>query len=308
VNCMKIAIVGAGAMGCLFGGRLSLAGEEVWLLDVRKDIVTAISERGLVISTAENKHIAHPRVTTDPMEIGQVDLIIICVKATATRTAAQSVLPLLGPSTLVLTLQNGYGNAEILAETLGTARIIAGTTAQGATLLAPGRILHAGFGETYIGEMQGCVSPHLQAVAALLSKADMETTTTNDLTSLLWGKLIVNVGINALTGITGLTNGELAQSEEMREIMAASVAEAVAVAHGAGIKLPYVDPFGKVLSVAYATANNRSSMLQDLDRGHATEIDAINGAIVREGARVGVDTPINRTLFLLIKAAEIRHQ
>ncbi len=301
---MKIAIIGAGAMGSLFGGRLALAGEEVWLLDVWEEHVRTINDKGLSIASPAGDTVARPKATTKPEDIGTAELVIVFVKSTATAKAAETAAALLGPDTAVLTLQNGYGNAETIAAAVGAARVIAGTTAQGATLLGPGRIMHAGGGETHIGELGGGLTERLQKIAACLSKAGIATIADDNVASLIWGKLIVNVGINALTGITGLKNGELADHEETRQVLALAVEEAVRVADAAGVKLPYGNPVEKVLAVAVATAQNRSSMLQDLSGGRMTEIEAINGALVREGERFGVETPVNRVLTLLIKALE----
>ena len=301
---MKIAIIGAGAMGSLFGGRLALAGEDVWLLDVWEEHVRTIRDKGLMIATVANDLVAQPRATTKPEDIGLADLVIIFVKSSATRAAAQTAAGLLGPQTAVLTLQNGYGNAETIAEVVGAERVIAGTTAQGATLLGPGRIMHGGSGDTHIGELGGGKTDRLEEVAACLTRAGIQTIADDNVAALIWGKLVVNVGINALTAITGLKNGELADHEETRQVLAMAVEEAVRVADAAGIRLPYDNAVEKVLAVAVATAQNRSSMLQDLSGGRLTEIDAINGALVREGERVGVATPVNSVLTLLIKALE----
>jgi len=301
---MKIAIIGAGAMGSLFGGRLALAGEEVWLLDVWEEHVRAIREKGLAIATAAGDLTARPQATTNPADIGKAELVIVFVKSAATRAAAETAAGLLGPQTAVLTLQNGYGNAEAIAEVVGAARVIAGTTAQGATLLGPGRIMHGGGGDTHIGELGGGRTARLAKVAACLTRAGIQTVADDNVASLIWGKLVVNVGINALTAITGLKNGELADHDETRQVLALAVEEAVKVADAAGVKLPYDNAVEKVLAVAVATAQNRSSMLQDLSGGRRTEIDAINGALVREGERVGVATPVNKVLTLLIKALE----
>jgi len=301
---MKIAFIGAGAMGSLFGGRLALAGEEVWLLDIWEEHIRAVKENGVVIATRDGEIVARPRATTTPAEIGSADLIIIFVKANDTAAAAQSALKLLGPDTAVLTLQNGYGNAEELARVLGAERVIAGTTAQGSTQLGPGRVMHGGNGETLISELTGPISPRLRQIAAIFSAAGIATYPADNVASLIWGKLLVNVGINALTGITGLKNGQLVDYAETRELVTLAVEEALAVAAATGVELPYPAPVDKVLAVATATAQNSSSMLQDLQNSRITEIDAINGAIIREGERLGVATPVNRTLTLLVKTLE----
>jgi 2-dehydropantoate 2-reductase len=231
-------------------------------------------------------------------------VVIIFVKSTATTQAAQTAQSLLGADTAVLTLQNGYGNAEKLAALLGPERVIAGTTAQGATLVGPGQVLHGGAGDTHIGSLTGGVSPALDNIAATLTRAGIPTIVDTDVTALIWGKLIINVGINALTGITGLKNGQLADYAETTAILKMAVLEAVKVADALGVTLPYPQPVAKVLAVAAATAQNRSSLLQDLSNNRLTEIDAINGAIVEAGIRLGIPTPVNQTLTLLVKTFE----
>ncbi|MBP2653981.1 MAG: panE [Firmicutes bacterium] len=298
---MKIAIIGAGAMGSLFGAFLARANEDVWLLDVRPDHISAIRANGLRVASSTDQIIAHPHAVTDPDEIGTADLIIVFVKAADTSAAASVASKLLTAGTTVLTLQNGYGNAEQLAKLIEPARIIAGTTAQGATFLGPGQIKHGGNGETIIGELIPNPSTRLNAIAAIFSRAGIPTTTTVNVTNLLWGKLIINVGINALTGITGLKNGEIADFAETSDILRLAVLEAAQVAAAAGISLPYDNPVDKVLAVARKTAENRSSMLQDLDNNRLTEIDAINGVIISEGAKLGIATPVNTVLTNLIK-------
>ncbi|HWQ61050.1 MAG TPA: 2-dehydropantoate 2-reductase, partial [Negativicutes bacterium] len=245
---MKIAIIGAGAMGSLFGGRLALAGEEVWLLDVWEEHVRTIRDKGLTIATAAKDLVARPKATTKPEDIGQADLVIIFVKSSATRAAAETAAGLLGAETAVLTLQNGYGNAETIADVVGAERVIAGTTAQGATLLGPGRIMHGGSGDTHIGDLGGRKTDRLAKVAACLTRAGIQTVADDNVATLIWGKLVVNVGINALTAITGLKNGELADHEETRQVLAMAVEEAVRVADAAGIKLPYDNAVEKVLA------------------------------------------------------------
>jgi 2-dehydropantoate 2-reductase len=148
--------------------------------------------------------VARPKATTKPEDIGTADLVIVFVKSSATRAAAETTAGLLGPDTAVLTLQNGYGNAEAIAGVVGAARVIAGTTAQGATLLGPGRIMHGGSGDTHIGELGGGITDRLEKVAACLTRAGIQTVADDNVASMIWGKLVVNVGINALTAFTGL--------------------------------------------------------------------------------------------------------
>lgn len=301
---MKVAVIGAGAMGSLFGGMLAATEHEVWLYSHWQEHIDIINKKGMTIVSVAGETIVHPQATTVREKIGTADLVIVFVKSPATYRAAKSALALLGPDSLVLTLQNGYGNAEILAEVVGRDRVIAGITAHGATMLGPGRILHAGSGETRIGELDRKTGERTRRIAALLTSAGFSTDVDQDVTSLIWGKLLINVGINALTAITGLRNGQLNDYAPTRELMRLAVAEAEQVARTADIMLPYPDSFAKVANVAQATADNKSSMLQDIESNRRTEIEAINGVIVKEGERLGVATPVNRVLTLLVQSLE----
>jgi 2-dehydropantoate 2-reductase len=179
-----------------------------------------------------------------------------------------------------------------------------GTTAQGATILGPGIVMQGGRGETHIGRFSGTADKMTFSIAEMFEKAGIHTQVTNDVQSLVWGKLIVNVGINAATALLGLRNGQVAQVRQVTELAEMAVNEAVQVSIASGIILPYSDPMQKVLEVARATAQNKSSMLQDIRNHRQTEVEAINGAIVRLGVKFGIPTPVNRTLTLLVEAAQ----
>jgi 2-dehydropantoate 2-reductase len=301
---MKIAIIGAGAMGGLFASRLSAAGEAVSVVDVWTEHVDAISSQGLVLEDANGIIVSHPAATVSVDGLPPADLILIFVKSSMTAAAAQSARRIMGPFSRALTLQNGMGNAQTIAEIVGAERVLAGTTAQGATLLGPGRIRHGGSGETHIGSMVGSCDEFCHEVARKFSRAGIPTTTNEEVNKLIWGKLIINAGINALTTLLKLRNGQLADFQETRELVKMAVKEAVAVAMAAEIKLPYEDAVAKVMETARATAANQSSMLQDILNGRLTEIDAINGALVREGEKWGVSTPVNKMLTLLVRTLE----
>jgi 2-dehydropantoate 2-reductase len=227
------------------------------------------------------------------------EVMLICVKSIETREAAEAVKPWLGLDTSVLTLQNGLGNVEILAEILGQKRVLGGTTAEAATLLSHGRIRHAGQGKTLIAPVEG-PDTKAQEIASAFMRAGFKTEVSQDLNSLLWGKLIVNVGINAVAAITRLRNGQLSRFPEILAIIQEAVKEAATVAKAKNVTLPYADPLTRVLEVCSATSDNVSSMLQDVLSKRPTEIDSINGAVVREGKALGIPTPINRTLTSLV--------
>ncbi len=301
---MKIAVIGAGAMGSLFGAYLAKAGEAVTLVDIWQEHVAAIRDQGLQLSEAAGDEVVRLDATLGTGGLEPVDLVILFVKSAATQAAATDAAALLRPGGRVLTLQNGLGNAEVIAEIVGAERVLAGTTAQGATLLGPGRVRHGGRGDTHIGRLSGEADAFCHEVATLLTNADLPSVVEPDVRSLVWGKLIINTGINALTALLRLRNGQLADLTETRQLLTLAVEEAVLVARAAGVHLPYENPVEKVLAVAIATGQNQSSMLQDVLRGSLTEIAVINGAIVQEGERLGVATPVNRTLTLLVQALE----
>lgn len=300
---MKIAIIGAGALGSLLAFALCEQAN-VWMLTNWQEQIDTIRATGLRCEHQERTTTRHPQITSDPNAIGPADVVLIAVKSYQTASAATQLANLLrtnGPPTLIVTLQNGIGNREVLAERVGQP-IGQGVTALGATMLAAGYVRHAGTGATTFA-----AQPDPQAVAALaalFNQCGLPASVSAELDGIVWGKLIANVGINALSALLRVPNGALAQHETTRSLMGAAVAEAVAVAAALGIALPYADPLAHVLAIANATSTNRSSMLQDVLRGSPSEIAAINGAIVREGQRVGVATPVNHMLTELIQALE----
>jgi 2-dehydropantoate 2-reductase len=302
---MKISIIGSGAMGSLFGGMLARAGHDVVLYDVYREHVEAIRRSGLAIEEAGSSEVitVRPSATTDPADTRGSDVMIVFVKSTVTEEAARQFAPIAGPDTIALTLQNGLGNEAVLREHFGVERTAAGVTSQGATFLGPGRIRHAGKGPTHVAMASGS-HRRLVALAAALAQAGFETHIESDVAGLVWSKLVINVGINALTALVNRPNGRLLDLEETRSLMADLVAEAVAVAKARGITLSSADPFATVYEVARKTGANRSSMLQDFDRSRASEIDVMNGAIVREAAALGIPVPVNAAVTRLVKAIE----
>jgi len=295
---MHILVVGAGAMGCLFSSYLKMAGHEVSLLEILPERADRINRQGIHIEGVNGHHeVKVPAYSTAPSV--EPDLAIVCVKAYDTLEAARNIRDVLRPDTRVLTLQNGLGNVEILAEVLEKDRVLGGVTSEGATLLGPGRIRHAGQGNTILQ-----ADPDGEAIAAVFRGAGFQARAEANIQDFIWGKLIVNVGINALTAVTRLKNGRLAELEGARQIMEAAVSEALAVAKAVGFSIPYPDPWATVVEVCRNTAGNVASMLQDVLKEQPTEIAFINGAVVREGKRVGIPTPVNATLASLVSVIQ----
>ena len=299
---MKIAVLGAGAMGSLYGAKLSANGKnEVHLIDVWKEHIDAVNSNGLQMEEGDDVLLyENLKGHTSSEETGVCDLVIVFVKSTVTKTAVESNAAVFGPNTVALTLQNGLGNIEQISSVIGAERVIAGTTAHGATMLSPGKIRHAGKGKTIIGELGGHESDRIRKMAAVLEDAGMETVISGNVLGRVWDKLLVNVGINALTGITKLYNGQLLDYPEIEELLEKAVSEGVAVARAKGIRLGFDDPVAHTKDLCRATAANKSSMLQDILNGRQTEIDRMNGAIVREGKALGIETPVNLALTNLI--------
>jgi len=303
---MKIAIIGAGAMGCLYGAKLSSVAEnEVYLLDVWKEHVDAINAQGLLMEeSGEFNKYEKLTASTDASAVGHADIAIVFVKSTLTKQAVESNIEVFGPDTVALTLQNGLGNIELIGETVGNERVVAGTTAHGATMLGPGKMRHAGTGKTIIGEPGGKETERIKAVCDVFNKAGLQTIVSENVLGVVWDKLLVNVGINALTGITRLYNGQLLEYPEITELLESAVAEGAEVAKAKGVKLGFDDPIAHTKEVCAATAKNKASMLQDILNKKKTEIDMINGAIVRVGKELGIETPVNIALTNLIKFFE----
>jgi 2-dehydropantoate 2-reductase len=231
------------------------------------------------------------------------DMVLLCVKSYKTRQVSETISAWLPKDAVVVTLQNGVGNLEILAHVFGKERILGGVTSEGATLLGSGKIRHAGQGETIIGPA-GDPNGLAERLVSAFAQAGFKTKSADNVSDLIWGKLIINVGINALTAITRLKNGRLPEVSGTRLVLHEAVKEAVAVAEAKDVQLPYPDPLGRVMQVCEATAGNVASMLQDVLKEKETEVDAINGAIVREGEALGIPTPVNLTLTSLVHAIE----
>jgi len=302
---MKIAIIGPGALGCLIAGALKArTKEEVWLIDNSPERAKRIRQDGIKIEGLSNLARCQVNVSADPKEVGRCDLVILCVKSYSTEDACKDIKDLVSDNTFVMTLQNGIGNVQVLNDYFGTEKVVAGVTNHGATLLGEGHVRHAGKGETIIGLSSGKVLGPIKEISGILSKAGFETKVSKDIDSVIWSKLVINVGINALTAITRLKNGMLTEHGGTREILRNAVQEAVKIVKRKRIKLIYDDPIQKVESVCKATAVNVSSMLQDVLNKKKTEIDFINGAVIRQGKALGIPVPVNEVLTALVKTIE----
>jgi 2-dehydropantoate 2-reductase len=304
----RIAVLGAGAMGSLFGGTLHEGGLDVTLVDVWTEHVEAINARGLVITGHGGERVIGIPATCEAARVGAVDLILVQCKAMHTAEALGGARDLLGPETVLLSFQNGLGNEELIGEMVGAQRVLAGLTAQGATVLEPGVVRNFGALATYVGELGGGLSKRAEAIAASFTGAGLETHASADIRREMWRKLLGNVGLSSTSAIADLCSSDLMAIREMRDTVHAAVEEAVAVARAEGLDLDVQTAREVLASLARVsgggTGLTKSSACTDLRNGRRTEVDWINGAIVRLGERHGIATPVNRTLVALVKGLE----
>ena len=303
---MRIAIVGAGSLGSVFGGVLASGGSEVFLISRNQSYIDHVNQSGLILRDDSEEKVAFPKVTSDPSSVGQVDLVIVLVKSFDTLEAMKNASVLIGPSTTVLSLQNGLGNEEILAGLFGAARLLYGRTFVGGDAVSLGTVTAGLKGKlTIVGEPDGSVSVRAGEIARVFNSAGLLTEISENIAGVMWNKLLVNAATGALAGVTRLTYGYLYQLPVLAETAKAAVNEGLAIARAKGVKLTCEDPEEIWLSAGRGQAASfRTSIFQSLDRKSRTEIDFINGALVRMGEEVGVPTPVNRTLVACVKGLE----
>ncbi len=306
---MHIVVVGAGAMGGLFGARLAAAGHDVLLYDTWQEHVAAIEERGLLIEGLDGTPIRYQVRATDkpPHTLRGAELILVQVKSYDTYKTLAPLETRINPESLILSLQNGLGNLEQMQKALPNhSRFLVGTTAQGAAVVAPGRIRYAGPGPTTIGDATHDRAPrlNLKPLREAFQDAGFPTEISENILPSIWLKLAANVSINPLTALTGIRNGQLLDDPDLLQLADAAVAETVAVMQATGTDVGDRDFAQFARQVMRDTGPARSSMLQDIQNGKRTEIEAINGAVVRLGDELGVPTPVNRWLTALVRNRE----
>ncbi len=303
---MKICILGAGALGCSIGGVLARGGSDVIFVDHFQAHVDAINTNGLKMRLGDTEETVRIKAYTSSDGLQPVDLVIVLVKSAATRAAIESARPLIGPDTLVMSIQNGLGHEGILAEVVGREHVLAAKTYVGGVFLEPGHIVSGYKGkQTYIGELDGQLTPRLQAVVDEFNKAELLATASTNIYGTMWDKLLVNVATGAVCAITRLPYGWLYKVPEIEETALAAAAEGIAVARANNITLVSEDPkYFWDLAAEGLPAEFKTSMLQSLEKGEITEVDFINGSVVRWGARSGITTPVNRTLVAMVKGIE----
>lgn len=303
---MKTCILGSGALGSAIGGVLAAAGADICLVDSRKEHIDAMNARGLTLEEGGEPSRIPVKAATNMVGLGTVDLLVVAVKSFDTKRAMEDARSAIGPGTTVLSLQDGLGNEEAIAAVVGADRVVYGKTYIGAGLEEPGRVFADIRGKlTLIGEADGVFTDRARRIAEEWNDAGIETELSSNVLGVVWDKLLVDVATGALSAITRMAYGGLYQVEQVEACAAAAIAEAVSVADALGIALDTENPaeIWRRASVGLS-ADFKTSMLRGIECGERSEIDVINGAIVRYGERACVPTPVNRTLVACMKGIE----
>ncbi|MEJ2033145.1 MAG: 2-dehydropantoate 2-reductase [Deltaproteobacteria bacterium] len=306
---MKFVIAGAGAIGSLFGAHLSRGGHEVVFVEPREEIVAAINAQGigLLDAKAEDSAAAEftpARAVTDASEIESCDFILLAVKAFDTLAAMRAVAHLVTADSPVLTLQTTLGTIELMEKVERRRNILGGLTFMAATALGPGRVRQGGTGATYVGELDGALTPRAKRLARAFSRCGLEAEPVREIISRLWCKVIVYSALNAISAILRLKNGQLLEKMESISLMKRLIDEGRMVAETHGIELYYSDLYEMLFESCRRTSDNVSSMLQDLLSGRRTEIDFLNGAIYRYGSGRLVPVTTHQSVIELVRLLE----
>jgi len=300
---VKIAVVGAGAMGSVYAGILADAGNEVWAVDVWAEHVEAIRARGLTVEGASGRRTVRLAATTDPSEAGVCDLVVIATKAMHAEAAAAAARPLVGPDTVVLPIQNGLGSADRVAAILGEERVAIGVAGGfGASVVAPGRVRHAGWELVRLGERRGPATPRIERIAETWEQAGFRVQVYDDVDRLVWEKLVCNVCFSGTCAILERPIRGVLDDDAAWNVASSCAREAYEVACGRGISLGFDDPVAYARAFGEKIPDARPSMLLDLLAGRPCEVDVINGAIPPAARALGLAAPVNETVTALVKA------
>lgn len=300
---MRIGILGCGAMGSIYAGYLSKA-HDVYIVEKLKSQVEAIRKDGIRIEEDDETVVCHPAyITDDAAEVAPVELLIVFVKYMYLEEALKSAKPMISPDTIVLSLQNGLGNYDEIIKVIPKEQVCSGTTAHGSVFLEPGCVLHTGTGVTNIGTIEGNME-NVEKAAAALKAAGFQVNILSDVMKLIWKKMFGNIAINGICALLGQKNCMVVENSFMKAAAEKLVLEAVAVANAMGQNFIGAEEVQNAFQLAVDTAENCCSMLQDVTNHRKTEIEIINGAVVKYGQELGIATPYNEMICRLIEAKQ----
>lgn len=304
----EVAIVGAGGMGALFGAILQDGGLKVTLVDTDREHVKAIRKSGLRISGYGGDRVVKIAITVDARDVDRADLVLFQCKADSSKKAARSAIHLVESGAVCVSFQNGLGNEEVIAGEVGADKVLGGLTTMGGLKRGPGEISDFARVPSYVGEMQGGISGRAKALAAVFSSAGLETHSSADITREIWKKLLGNIAMSAVSGVTGLVLTRCLAIPELRETSLRALDEALQVASSAGIQLDRQETLDGLDTITRpgGTGENKSSLCVDLLNGRRTEVDSIYGTVIAFGRKNGIPTPTLDTLVSLVKGMETR--
>jgi 2-dehydropantoate 2-reductase len=301
---MRVAIVGAGAMGGLWASKLEQFGADVSVVDVSSAVVDAINTNGLSVTASDGEIRTHPKASTSPDDVGIMDIVYVFTKAHHTGSAAAIAARLSGPETTVVSLQNGWGNSDVIAPVVGPDRLVFGVTYHSARVDGPGIVAHTSPGPTVLGGYEDSSMARAEAVARLQSDSGLDTTAMVGVRTEIWKKVILNTATLPTAALTGLFAGEIGEGGEMLALVDAIAVESVGVVRGAGYDVDGDERVAFINELLGRAGRGKASMLQDVEGRRKTEVEVVNGAIVREAARLGLDAPLNKAMVALIGGLE----
>jgi 2-dehydropantoate 2-reductase len=306
VQVTRVAVVGGGAMGGVWAGAIAEVGHDVTIVDVAQVLVDAIGRSGMTVEEDGQRDIhATPAATTDPVEAGHQDVVFVFVKGPHTAAAASSLAPLVGPGTMVTSLQNGWGNADVLAQSVEPDQLVVGVTYESARIVDHGRVRRTGRGPTWLGPYrEGASDAGAHAVATVMRSAGFEASVSPDVRTDVWKKLVHNASCLPVAALTGLHTSELVEPGLVCDLVDALASEAVAVARALGYDIDPRERIERIHAVLSASGMGVPSMLADVRGRRATEIGTINGAVVRAGRGAGVAVPLNEAMVSLVQGLE----
>ncbi len=300
---MRICMIGSGAMGSVYGGLIADAGYDVTLVDPRQDHIDVVRRNGLIVDGVRGRHVVKLPAVITHEGLPPCDVAIVFTDTNNTAAAAREAGEVLKPDGFALTLQNGIGNVEVLVEALGAARVTAGVTMNSGAFPEPGRASYTNAGMTSLGELDGRITPRVQTLAKMLNDAGIETTVVDNPISHIWSKFVHNCAANAIAAITGLRGGEIRRTPEVSALQDRVLDEVLEVVRRKGIVLVDPDPRKKIKHHS-RIRYNMPSMMQHVEQGRRTEIDSLNGAIVREARALGMAAPYNEAVVAMVKGLE----
>jgi 2-dehydropantoate 2-reductase len=301
----NVVVIGGGAMGAIFAVGLAQAGRDVTVLDTAGDLVDHINEEGITISSGGEVVVTKVPATTNPACLASTDLAIVFVKAHHTPSVAQALAGHLGSGSVVLSLQNGWGNSDVLAESVVAERLVMGVTYHSGTVVSLGQVAHTGRGPTFVGPYEATGGmDRARLVAETLTKAQFETSATADVRTEIWNKLILNAATLPVAASTGLRAAEMLEVPDVAALVEALAKEAVAVATKLGLRVDGDERVARIRTVLANAGQGKPSMLQDVEARRKTEIEVVNGAVARAAAECGIDVPLNVALCAVVHGIE----